>query len=464
MKNGPKVVVIGAGSYFFGKPAIWNMVKSPILQRGTLALVDTNAQTLATMMRLAHRAAEAAKSPVKIIGSTDRREVLKDADFVVLTFSFRNAHYRGVDTRIARKYGVTMCSADTIGPGGVFRALREIPEILRVAADVRALAPDAWLINFINPTSVNGIALMRYAPEVRSFALCDGNHEPYVRLNFLKMAGILRPEATTVPPEIEKDVDLAVGGVNHFTWIVRCTYKGQDMMGNIRAQAAGEAEREFETAPSPKAKPRFNANYGLQLLDVYGAYPTARSHTKEYVPFFQGYGVTPVEPEPILPFNAFQRADEMKAAWAETEKLADGRTPIEEFLKMPHGDHATDIVESMWGGLGKPFYINTPNRGAVTNMPSDAFLELRCDLDLNGPRPQPFGPMPRGLLALQMLVLDTHELTAEAAVTCDRRTLLRALATDPIINNLGDARNIMNELLEAEREHLPAAWWPATAK
>ena len=122
-------------------------------------------------------------------------------------------------------------------------------------------------------------------------------------------------------------------------------------------------------------------------------------------------------------------------------------------------DHATDIIENMWGNLGKPFYINTANNGAVTNMAPDAFLELRCDVDINGPRPQSLGPMPRGLLGLQQQVLDTHELTAEAAVACDRDILLRAMLTDPIINNCGDAEDIVDELLAQQRDILPSAWY-----
>jgi alpha-galactosidase len=347
------------------------------------------------------------KAPTKLVGSTERKEVMKDSDFVVLTFSNKNAFYRGVDTRIAGKYGVTMCSSDTIGPGGIFRALREIPEVLAIASDVKKLAKDAWMINFINPTSVLGIALMRYAPEVKTFALCDGNHLPYAKHYYMKLAG-------AVP---------------------------------------------WETEPSLKAKPRLNMNYALQLFEVYGAYPTAPSHTKEYVPFFQGYGVSPNEPEPIIKFDGYNRDAEMKEAWVKTEKLANGETPIKEFLKMAHGDHATDIIEGMWGDLKKPFFINSPNRGAVTNMPNDAFLELECEIDMNGPRPTPFGAMPRGLLGLEMQVLDTHELTAEASVTYDRATLLKAMCTDPIVNNIGDARNIMNELLIAEKEALPVEWF-----
>ncbi|WP_418392253.1 glycoside hydrolase family 4 [Victivallis lenta] len=459
MPRSPKIVVLGAGSYFFGKPVIYNMMTSPILRNGTLALVDTDPAVLATMMRLAERAKAHSGAPVELTGSVNRLDVLEDADFVVLSFSYRNAHYREIDTRISRKYGVTMCSSDTIGPGGIFRALRELPEILQVAEDVKRHAPNAWLINFINPTAVNGIALMRHAPEVKSFALCDGLHEPYIRLLYLKQLGILPPEATVLPPEIDEKFDLVISGVNHCTWMLRCRYDGRDCLPAFHEFIRREAAREYESRPSDKAKPRLNMNYALELFDLYGAFPTAVSHTKEYVPFYQGCGVTPNTPEPIIPFDGYNRADEMAEAWAATEALADGKTPIEQFFETGHGDHATDIIESMWGKLGKPFYINTANRGAVPNLPDDAFLELRCDLDLEGPKPRPACALPRGILGLTGQVLDTHELTVEAAVHCDRRLLLRALATDPIVNNLGDARAIMNELLEAEKEHLDPRWF-----
>lgn len=459
MSSRPKVVVIGAGSFFFGKPLIYNMVHSPILNGGTLALVDINPEVLVTMKTIAERAKEHAGVKLEILASTDRSEVMKDADFVVLSFSFRNAYYRELDTRFSRKYGVTMCSSDTIGPGGIFRALRELPEVLRIAEDVRRLAPNAWLINFVNPTSTLGIGLMRYAPDIRSFALCDGNHEPYVRIAYLKKLGIIRSDAEFTP-EVESKFELKIAGVNHCTWVLQCRYDGRDLMPLLLEKAREAARLEYERPPAFKAKPRFIANYALALMELYGAYPTAPSHTKEYVPFFQGYGVSPVTPEPLICFDGYHRAEEMAAAWAETRRLATGETPISSFFESGRGDHATDIIESMWGRLGKKFYINSPNRGAVANLAGDAFLELRCELDLeHGPRPLPVGNMPRGLLGLTQQVLDTHELTAEAAVTHDRRTLLLALATDPIVNNISDAKNIMNELLEAEREHLPPEWF-----
>ncbi|MDD3927584.1 MAG: glycoside hydrolase family 4 [bacterium] len=455
---GPKITVIGAGSYFFGKAVIHKMATSPVMAGGELALVDTDPQTLETMMRLARSVFDKTGCQVKISGSTDRRQVLADSDFVVLTFSERNAYFRGLDTETAARHGIRMCSSDTIGPGGIFRALREIPHALAMTRDVQELAPEAWVINFVNPTAVLGIALQRYAPKVRSFAVCDGLHEPYYSLRWCYDLGILPPETDNISPDIERRLDIAIAGVNHCTWITRFRYDGKDMFPAVRQRLLGLVDEEAKN-PSEKAKPRYNNAYALQLFDIYGAYPVATSHTKEYVPFFQGYGASPVEPEPLRLFDAANRSEEMADAWKITCEYAAGVRSSEEFIKNVHNDHATDIIESMWGKLGKSFYVNTLNDGAVSNLSADAFLELKCHVDMHGPRPLQFGAFPRGLSALQQQIIDTHELTAEAAVTGDRSLLLRAMLTDPLCNNIGDARGCMEELLQLEREALPEYWY-----
>ena len=455
---GPKITVIGAGSYFFGKAIIRKMADSGVLAGGTLALVDTKPDVLRTMAQLARRVFRSRRCGVKVLASIDRRKVMADSDFVLLSFSHRNAHYRGVDTQIAARHGMLMCSSDTIGPGGIFRAMRETPHVLAVARDAKRLAPNAWLINFINPTTVLGIVLQRYAPQVRSFALCDGHHEPHHTLLWCKLAGIVAEDATAISPEVQAKLDLCVAGVNHCTWILRFTYDGKDMMPRVRRDLARRV-REERKEPGDHSKRRYNAAYQLQLFDLYGAYPTAIGHTKEYVPFFQGHGAAPVKPEPITLFDGELRAREMAEAWEKTRGYASGKLGVSHFMRHIRPDHASDIIEQMWGNLGQAYYINTANRGAVTNMANDAFLELRCDIDMHGPRPQPVGVMPRGLLALQQQVLDTHELTAEAAVTGDRTLLRRAMLTDPICNNITDADACIADLLEAEREALPKYWY-----
>lgn len=163
----PKIVVIGAGSLFFGRQSIWQMVDSKYLNQGTLALVDTDEEKLSKMVRLAEMVAKENHVPLKVEGSTNQREVLKDADFVVLSFAENTVKYRGIDCQVALKYGIRMCSGDTIGPGGIFRAMRELPVIMECVKDIEELCPDAWVINYINPSAVHGIALSRYAPQLK---------------------------------------------------------------------------------------------------------------------------------------------------------------------------------------------------------------------------------------------------------------------------------------------------------
>ena len=466
--SSPKIVVIGAGSFFFARPVTWHMTQSEVLRGGTLALVDTKKDVLDTFVKLAERTIEATGAPTKLLASTDRREVLKDADFVVYTFSDRNAHFRGLDCEIALNHGVRMCSGDTIGPGGVFRACREIPKALAMAKDIEELAPDAWIVNFVNPTTVIGIALMRYASNVRSFAICDGLHLPHYELKVLKAVGLLPDDATSIPPEVRRKLDLRVAGVNHFTWMFRFDYDGHDYMPAWREHLVKQVEEERRAmgeAPTngvddnARAKKKYNVAYALSLFDVFGAYPNRIGHTKEYVPYFQGRGEAPVRPEPITVFDAPGRRALMDERYNESADYAASRRPIREFLDTGRADHATDIIESMWGGLGKPFYINTANRGAVPNMANDAYLELRCDVDMNGPRPQPAGNLPLGLLGLTRQVLDTHELTAKAAAEFDRDTLLQAMVVDPIVNSIEDAEAIIDETFERQRDALDSRWY-----
>ena len=453
----PKVVVIGAGSLFFGRQAIWQMVHSPHLNQGTLALVDTDGERLEKMARLAEMVIADNGVPLALEASTERKEVLSDADFVVLSFADRSAMFRGIDCQVSEKYGIQMCSGDTIGPGGIFRAMREFPVILECTRDVESICPDAWLINYVNPTAVHGIGLRRYAPNVKSFALCDSLHMPHVKRHYAMRAGIVETESDYTE-EIDRGFDLRIAGVNHFTWMLRAEYDGQDVMPQIAESIRVDAVRETDRGDLG-AKAKFNHAIGYALYQAFGYVPTCVAHTKEYVRFWQGLGKTP---EPIPPLSIWETTPRYKLhadMWRQVDDFISGKVPIADYMTTFGADHATDVIENVVGGLGKPFYINTFNQGAVTNMADDAFLELLCDVDRDGPRPRPVGEMPRGLRGMQELVLDTHELTAEAVATCSPDLLRRAMLTDPLVSSIADADAIIRELLEAEKEVMPACWY-----
>jgi len=453
----PKVVVIGAGSLFFGRQAIWQMAHSPHLNGGTLALVDKDPARMEKMGRLAEMVKAEAGVALRIETASDWRAVLPGADFVVLSFAVDTVRYRGLDCAISEKYGVRMCSGDTIGPGGIFRAMRELPLIMDCVADIERLCPEAWVINYINPSAVNGMAIARYAPTVKSFALCDSLHMPHVKVRYAQHAGLIN-DASEWNAELDADFDLRIAGVNHFTWMLKAEYQGRDVTAPIaETLRRGTVSKSMDGDRSAKAI--HNDAIGYQLYEIFGYVPVCVSHTKEYVRFYQGHGLLLDEIPPLLIWETDTRYARHEAMWQQVDDFTSGATPISEFKTALGPDHATDIIENMAGGLGRPFYINTTNRGVVGNMANDAFLELLCDIDMDGPRPRPVGAMPRGLRGMQEVVLDTHELTAEAIVKADYGLLRRALMTDPLTNSIADADAILRELLAAERDALPDHWY-----
>ena len=452
----PKVVVIGAGSLFFGRQSIWQMVHSQHLNTGTLALVDTDPERLDKMSALAAGVIAANNVPLALEASTDRTAVLSGADFVVLSLADRTVKFRGIDCEVAERHGIRMCSGDTIGPGGIFRAMREFPAILECANDIERLCPNAWVINYVNPTTVHGLGLKRFAPQLKSFALCDGLHMPHVKRRYAVKAGVISSE-DEYSDEIDQRFDLRIAGVNHFTWMLRAEADGQDVVPQIAEAIRLESEQESDAHHG--AKSRFNATIGYMLYQAYGYIPTCVAHTKEYVRFWQGLGKSKESLPPLSIWETEDRHELHAAMWQQVDDFVSGKIPISEYMTTFGPDHATDIIESMVGNLGKPFYVNTPNRGAVTNMADDAFLELCCDVDMDGPHPRTVGEMPAGLHGLQQQVLDAHELTAEAVATCSRALLRRAMLTDPLTSSIADADAIIEALLEAERDALPGCWF-----
>lgn len=453
----PKVVVLGAGSLFFGRQSIWQMVHSEHLNKGTLALVDTDESRLNKMVALARKVVAANGVPLRVEGSVNRKDVLPGADFVVLSFAEDTVKYRGIDCEVSEKYGIRMCSGDTIGPGGIFRAMRELPVIMDCAKDIEALCPDAWVINYINPSTVHGMALKRYAPNLKSFALCDSHHMPHKKILYAQRAGIVQ-DAGEYSADIDRKFDIRIAGVNHFTWLLKAEYEGNNVLPDIALSMKRSAETET-VGGDTGAKALFNDAISYQLYEIFGAVPTCTAHTKEYVPYWQGLGKLKDAIPPLSIWETEDRYKRHEEMWEQVDGFLSGAIPIESYMSAFGPDHATDIIENMVGNLGKPFFVNTFNEGAVTNMSDDAFLELLCEVTMEGAKPLPVGAMPRGIRGMQETVLDTHELTAEAVVEGSREKLRRAMLTDPLVHSIADADRIIAELLERERDMIPERWY-----
>lgn len=281
VRQKPRVVVIGAGSLFFGRQAIWQMVHSPYLNSGALALVDKDAERAEKMGRLAEMVVAESGVALRIETASDWRDVLPGADFVVLSFAVDTVRYRGLDCAISEKYGVRMCSGDTIGPGGIFRAMRDLPIIMDCVADIERLCPDAWVINYINPSAVNGMAIARFAPALKSFALCDSLHMPHVKARYAVHGGLIA-DAAEWTAELDRAFDLRIAGVNHFTWMLKAEVRGRDLTTSIAESLRQDAA--YSGMDGDKgAKALHNNTIAWQLYEIFGYIPVCVSHTKEYL-------------------------------------------------------------------------------------------------------------------------------------------------------------------------------------
>lgn len=462
--KGPKVVLIGAGSVFFGRKTVWSMVSMEALRTGTLALVDTDPQKLEWMVSIAKRAAEAAKAPLTIEASTDRRQVLKGADFVILAFANEGVELRGVDSKVSTRYGMIMCSGDTIGPGGTFRTLREVPRQAEILKDVEKFCPDAWVINWVNPTAAMGIAMMRHFPKIKSLAICDVPQNPRFEGDILQRAGLLRRHEDLNDALLSR-VKMRAGGVNHFIWLFELQYQGKDLLPKVRQSlfddlaALNRREQHVVDDDHPSHEHEVIVRVSAQLADVFGYVPLCTGHTQEYLPYFQGHDCIKRGAVTINMWSVQRRRKWMKAGWTDMKNLATGKRPIADFLANTKPDHASEIIEAMWTGKRRRFNVNVRNNGAVPNMPDDALLELPCILDLNEAQPLPFGPFPRPILGMIQRVLDEHELAVEAAVTCDKKLLRRALISSMVAVSIPDCDRVMEELLRLERPYLPKGWY-----
>ena len=453
----PKVTIIGAGSLSLIRKAIWQMIDSKHLNSGTLALVDKNQETVEKISILAKKIAAHCGVKLTVETATNARDVLPGSDFIILSFANRPIYFKEIDSRIALKYGIRVNSGDTIGPGGVFRALREIPIVLQYCRDIEELCPEAWIINFVNPSMTIGMAIRNTMPNLKFMSICSLLHMLQIKKASAFRAGII-PHEDAWTPDLDEKFKIQVAGPNHFTWVLKAEYEAKDVMPLIAEKMRKQGEEELKH-DSDKGAFDYRKAIGYELYKAFGSLPAYPGYAMEYVPFWQGKGIVPEAIPPIQLYTQEEKETKSAEMWKQIDDFNNGTIPIDDYMTSFGPDIATDIIESMWGGLNKPYYLMITNNGSVSNMPDDSFLELLCDANMKGITPRPVGKAPIGLRGMWQEILDTHELTALAAVTHDRDLVYRALVCDPLISSLADSKAIMDELFTLERDALPEEWY-----
>jgi alpha-galactosidase len=430
----PKVTLIGAGSAVFARQLMTDILAVDGLDDGTFALVDIDPERLALARRIAERLVELSGKSWKVRATTERAEVLGGSDYVINSIEVAGLKNVRADYEIPLRYGVDQCIGDTIGPGGIFKALRTGPVWLDIVSDVQRLAPHALVMNYSNPMSILTLAADR-ASELAVVGLCHS------------VQGTSRQLAAYLDIPYEQ-LNWRCAGINHNAWFTTLERDGQDQYPRLRDRA--RITEIYEQDPV-----RFEAMLHL------GAFVTESSgHFSEYVPYFRkrpdlvakytrrGYlGETG--------FYADNWPDWRRANDALISSMLEGETPIPTQRGL---EYASLIIEAIEGGPEASIHGNVRNRGSIENLP-DGCVEVECRVSRDGIRPVRFGALPEQLAALNRAHMAVHELVVQALLGRDRRQAKYALMLDPLtaaVCSLEEIDRLFEEMWEAERESLAA--------
>jgi len=424
-----KIAMIGAGSMTFSRGLIADVVQCKALQGATLALYDIDFPRAELMAAVGRRYAEVAGADVTLEAMPSRRAALAGASFVTCTIAVGGMDAWMADMKVPQEHGITQTVADSVGPGGISRALRHVPVIVEVARDMEKLCPDAWMLNYTNPMSCLCIAIRRETP-VNAVGLCHGLFGTVARL----------AELLDVPRD---ELSAEAAGINHLTWITTLQRAGEDAYPLLRQRLAGE-----DTVAQPVS---------AKLCEIYGLYPSPGDrHVAEFFPHFlsttaddgKKWGLEPIDLEERAPRRA-EVADELRA-------IAAGDQAVEELPKS--GEKAVDIMVAMLQDANELHVVNMPNHGAIGGLPDDAIVEVTGLVSAAGIRTLAMPSLSPGILGVLGAWIERQELTADAALTGDRRLALQALLADPLVPSVEAAERVLDGLLSAHSAHLPDFW------
>ena len=453
LKNPPKqkMVMIGAGSAMFTQGIIIDWINRRPEGEWEIALVDINPVILEATDKLVRRYMLSAKNPAKITSTVDRKEVLSGATIVVCTIGVGSRRAWEQDVFVPRKFGINQPVGDSVMPGGVSRAMRMIPPMVDIATDSQRLCPEARFINYSNPMPMVVRALYRKT-NVRALGLCMGTEETVRYL--ADFAG--------VP---QKSVSARWVGLNHLTWITELRTEGKDAWPLVRARLAERRRNGIDTTSwgSPfgqqKNPSMLTHPFSWELFDEYGAFPAPMDrHVTEYFPErFPGgkyYGST-------LGVDAYSFERTIAVGdkiYDETISLAKETGPVDpKRLSATEGEHmqTMDILSNFYYDRRQEYAVNLPNRGAVSNLPPDAIVEIPAITTQEGMAPLPVGEIPANLAAVLLRRIAVVEAAVEAALTGSRKMMVEAVVMDGAVKDYGTAEKLTDAMLKAQAEHLP---------
>ena len=438
--DGPRIVIVGAGGWVFPMELVRDILSLPALRTSTIVLFDIDVPSAERTAASARVLIELGEPQARVEVPTTLRDALRGADVAITVFQVGGVDAYASDIEIPREYGIDQTVGDTLGPGGIFRGLRTVPALREVAEAMLGICPDALLLNYANPMSINCWAtdLLGF----RTVGLChsvQGTSEQLAR-------------ELGVPYE---EVTFACAGVNHTAWFTEFRREGEDLIPKIReVMRARHVDRTLPLLPRSDDPYESIERVRTELMLLTGYFHTESSHhASEYWGWFRK---TPELVEEYLDrrWDYLEVSRSSDASESDAEIVADARAN-----GIRHGgEFAAPIIDSLVTGAERVVYGNVRNDGLIDNLPADACVEVACRVDIDGVHPVHYGTLPLACAALNEVQINVQRLTVQAAMTGDRDLVHAAVALDPLtgsVQTLPKIHEMVDRMLEAEAHWLP---------
>ncbi len=429
-----KIAVIGGGSTYTPELVNGFLARTATLPVSELWLMDIDPQRLSIVGGFAQRMVQVRGAPFKVVLTGNQRDALRDASYVITQLRVGQMPARVGDEYLGLRHG--LIGQETTGVGGMAKALRTIPVILKIAADLREVgAPGALLANFTNPAGLVTQALQKYAPDVPSVGVCNVAITTKMgileRLEGLKGSGIT-PERT----------ELKTLGLNHLSWHRGFSVDGEDVWPQVIEASLAE----LRTDPEPE--------WNIRTIEVLGMLPNY------YLQYFY-HTARKLDEQKNWPPSRGEEVIEIEKGLLQQYADPQLTAPPPDLMKRGgayYSTVATQLLNAHYNDLGETHVVNTAHAGAVPGWPADWVLEMPCKVDRSGIHPLPAEPLPTACFGLLAQVKSYELLTVEAAVHGDRDAAFQALLAHPLGPDANCIQTVLDDMLACNRMYLPRFW------
>lgn len=435
MKNGLKIVVIGAGSSYTPE-----LIEGLIQRQHELPLrelwlvdIDDGREKMEIIAALTRRMLAKAGLVVRVETRLDREEALRGADYVCSQFRAGCLEARISDERISLKYG--LIGQETNGLGGFANACRTIPIALQLAADMERLCPDAWLLNFTNPSGMVTEAVLRHS-KIKAVGLCN--------VPVIMQKGV----ATLLESHDEQEFIMQVAGLNHFIFVRQIQHQGEDKLGEVIARLAQGKDPLVPHNIPPFAWPKdLLTHLGMIPCAYLRYYYMSDDILKQELGEASGEGTRGEVVKAIEQqlFDLYRNPD-----LAENPKALEGRGG------QYYSEAACELMSAIHNDKRIIMHVNTRNNGAINGLPDECAVEVSSLITKSGPLPLNVAPFPQDTLRLLQLMKEFEQLTIEAAITGNRHTAWCALVLNPLITSGSRMEHVLDEVITAHPDLMSA--------